>query len=88
MFVNKVMFSIKSSSDFAHVDQVAPLEMAVRHVNTWIQLRVSAESLGRFFLSLFRLTDLIIERKYPDRPVRCAMWSRSFTFYGSSCGAF
>ena len=32
MFVNKEMFSIQSSSNFAHADQVAPLEMAVRHV--------------------------------------------------------
>ena len=44
MFVNKEMFSIQSSLNFAHADQVAPLEMAVRHVNTWIRLRVSAES--------------------------------------------
>ena len=44
MFVNKEMFSIQSSSNFAHADQVAPLEMAVRFVNTWIRLRVSAES--------------------------------------------
>ena len=56
MFVNIEMFSIQSSSNFAHADQVAPLEMAVRHVNIWILLR------GRFFLSCFRLTDLIIER--------------------------
>ena len=35
MFVNKEMFSIQSSSNFAHADQVAPLVMAVRHVNTW-----------------------------------------------------
>ena len=34
MFVSKEMFSIQSSSDFARADQVAPLEMAVRHVNT------------------------------------------------------
>ena len=58
MFVNKEMFSIQSSSNFAHADQVASLEMAVRHVNTWIRMRVS----GRFFLLCFRLTDLIIER--------------------------
>ena len=44
MFVHKEMFSIQSSLNFAHADQVAPLEMAVRHVNTWIRLRVSAES--------------------------------------------
>ena len=43
MFVSKEMFCIQSSLNFAHADQVAPLEMAVRHVNTWIQLRVSAE---------------------------------------------
>ena len=34
-----------------------------------------------FFLSCFRLTDLIIERYYPDLPMRCASWSGSFTFY-------
>ena len=61
MFVNKEMFSIQSSINFAHADQVAPLEMAVRHVNTWIRLRVSAESSWSLF-SCFRLTDLIIER--------------------------
>ena len=33
-----------------------------------------------FFLC-FRLTDLIIERQYPDRPARCASWSGLFTFY-------
>ena len=44
MFVNKEMLSLQSSSNYAHADQVAPLEMAVRHVNTWIRLRVSAES--------------------------------------------
>ena len=44
MFVNKEIFSIPSSSNIAHADQVAPLEMAVRHVNTWIRLRVSEES--------------------------------------------
>ena len=44
MFGNKEMSSIQSSSNFAHADQVAPLEMAMRHVNTWIRLRVSAES--------------------------------------------
>ena len=49
MFVNKEMFSIQSNSNFAHAEQVAPLEMAVRHVNTWIRLHVSAES----SLSLF-----------------------------------
>ena len=62
MFVNKEMFFIQSSSNFAHADQVAPLVMAVRHVNTWNPLRVSGGRLGRFFLSCFRLTDLIIER--------------------------
>ena len=51
MFVNKEMFSIQSSSNFAHADQVASLEMAARHVNTWIRL----SRLGRFFLSCFRL---------------------------------
>ena len=30
MFENKEMFSIQSSSNFAHADQVAPLVMAVR----------------------------------------------------------
>ena len=44
MFENNEMFSIQSSLNFAHADQVAPLEMAMRHVNTWIRLRVSAES--------------------------------------------
>ena len=44
MFVNKEMFSIQSSLNFAHADQVAPIEMAVRHVNTWIRLCVSTES--------------------------------------------
>ena len=34
MFVKKEMFSIQSSSNSAHADQVALLEMAVRHVNT------------------------------------------------------
>ena len=53
MFVNKVMFSIQSSSNFAHTDQVAPLEMAVRHVNTWIRLRVSAESSCSLFSFMF-----------------------------------
>ena len=59
MFVNKEIFSVQSSLNFAHADQMAPLEMGVRHVNTWIRLRISAES---SFLSCFRLTDLIIER--------------------------
>ena len=49
MFVNKEMFSIQSSSNIAHADQVAQLEMAVRHVNTWIRLRVSALVLVAFF---------------------------------------
>ena len=62
MFVNKEMFHIESSSNFAHADQVVPLEMAVRLVNTLIRLRVSAESSWSLFLSCFRLTDLIIER--------------------------
>ena len=58
MFVNKEMFSVQSSSNFAHADQVAPLEMEVRHADC-----VKAQSrLGGFFLSFFRLTDLIIER--------------------------
>ena len=57
MFVNKEMFSNQSSSNFAHADHVTPLEMAVRHVNTWIRLRVSAESSWSLFLSCFRLTD-------------------------------
>ena len=62
MFVYKEMFFIQSSSNFAHADQVAPLEMAVRHVNTWVRLRVGAESSWSLFLSCFRVTDLIIER--------------------------
>ena len=53
MFVNKEMFSIQSSSSFSHADQVAPLELAVRHVNTWIRLRVSAESSWSFFFFFF-----------------------------------
>ena len=53
MFVNKEMFSIQSSSSFAHADQVAPLEMAVRHVNTWIRLRISAESSWSLFPFMF-----------------------------------
>ena len=53
MFVNKEMFSIQSSSNFAHADQVAPLEMAVHHVNTWIRLRVSAESSWSLFSFMF-----------------------------------
>ena len=53
MFVNKEMFSIQSSSNFAHADQVASLEMAVRHVNTWIRLRVSAESSWSLFSFTF-----------------------------------
>ena len=53
MILNKEMFSIQSSSNFAHADQVAPLEMAVRHVNTWIQLRVSAESSWSLFSFMF-----------------------------------
>ena len=32
-------------------------------------------------LSCFRLNELIIERQYPDRPVRFASWSGSFKFY-------
>ena len=43
------MFSIPSSSNFAHADQVAPLEMAERHVNTWIRLRVSVDLVAFFF---------------------------------------
>ena len=63
MFVNKEMFSIQSSSNVAHADQVTPLEMAVRHVNTWIRLRVSAESSWSLFsFMFFMLTDLFIER--------------------------
>ena len=53
MFVNKEMFSIQSSPNFAHADQMAPLEMAVRHVNTWIRLRVSAESSWSLFSFMF-----------------------------------
>ena len=53
VFVNKEMFSIQSSSNFAHADQVAPLEMAVRHVNTWIRLRVSAKSSWSLFSFMF-----------------------------------
>ena len=53
MFVNKEMFSIQSSSNFAHADQVAPLVMAVRHVNTWNRLRVSAESSWSLFSFMF-----------------------------------
>ena len=49
MSVNKEMFSIQSSSNFAHADHMVPLEMAVCHVNTWIRLRVSAESSWSFF---------------------------------------
>ena len=54
MFVSKEMFSIQSSSNsFAHADQVAPLEMAVRHVNAWIRLRVSAELSWSLFSFMF-----------------------------------
>ena len=53
MFVNKEMFSIQSSSNFAYADQVAPLEMAVRHVNTWIRLRVSGQSSWSLFSFMF-----------------------------------
>ena len=53
MFANKEMFSIQSSSNFAHADQVTPLEMAVRRVNTWIRLRVSAESSWSLFSFMF-----------------------------------
>ena len=53
MFVNKEMFSIQSISNFAHTGQMAPLEMAVRHVNTWIRLRVSAESSWLLFSFMF-----------------------------------
>ena len=54
MFVNeKKIISIQNSSNFAHADQVAPLEMAVRHVNTWIRLRVSAESSWWLFSFMF-----------------------------------
>ena len=49
MFVNKEMFSIQSRSNFAHADQVAPLEMAVRHVNTWIRLCKRRVVLVAFF---------------------------------------
>ena len=52
MYINKEMFSIQSSSNFAHADQVAPLEMAVRRVNTWIRQRVSAESSWSLFYVL------------------------------------
>ena len=74
MFLNKGMFSNQSSSNFAHVDQVAPLEMAVLHVNTWIRLRVSAESSWSLFLFDYR-------KVVPDRLLRCVSWSGSFTFY-------
>ena len=53
MFVNKEKFSIQSSSNSAHADQVAPLEMAMRHVNTWIRLRVSAELSWSLFCFMF-----------------------------------
>ena len=49
MFVNKVMFSIQSSSNFAHDDQVAPLVMAVR-VSA---VRVSTESSWSLFSFMF-----------------------------------
>ena len=55
MFVNKEMFPIQSSSTFAHADQVAPLEMAVRHVNTWIRLRVSTETSWSLFCFMFQV---------------------------------
>ena len=53
MIVNKEIFPIQSSSNFAHADQMATLEMAVRHVNTWIRLRVSAESSWLLFSFMF-----------------------------------
>ena len=62
MFVNKEMFPIQSCSNFAHADQVAPLEMSMRHVNNWIRLRVSAELSWSLFSFMFRLIDLIFER--------------------------
>ena len=39
MFVNKEMFSIQSSSNFAHADQVAPLEMAVQMAHGLLSYR-------------------------------------------------
>ena len=53
MFVNQERFSTQSSLNFAHADQVAPLEMTVRYVNTWIRLRVSAESSWSLFSFMF-----------------------------------
>ena len=53
VIVNKKIFSIQSSSNFAHADQVARLEMAARHVNTWIRLLVSAESSKSLFSFMF-----------------------------------
>ena len=55
MFVNKEMFSIQSSSKLAHADQMAQLEMAVCHVNTWIQQRVSTESSWSLFSFMFQI---------------------------------
>ena len=55
MFVNEEMISIQSSSNFAHADQMAPLEMVVRHVTTWIRLRVSAESYWSLFSFMFKV---------------------------------
>ena len=34
-----------------------------------------------FTYKIWLLTDLISERWFPDRPVRCASWSGSFRFY-------
>ena len=60
MLVNKtdIFYSIRSK--FAHADRVTSPKMAVGYMNTWISLRVSADSSWSLFSS-YRLADLRIK---------------------------
>ena len=57
MLVNKTDILSSIRSNFAHADRVTSPKMAVRYVNTWISLRVSADSSWSLF-SCYRLADL------------------------------
>ena len=58
MIVNKTDIFYSIRPNFAHADRVTSPKMAVGYMNTWISLRVSADSSWSLF-SCYRLADLI-----------------------------